>query len=85
MPKLQSNSLSPCPLWQKEVSIMNRVNNWLVLTLVFFGIALGTMTFTNQPAIAWAIMVPALISAAMAVIRYDDYRKAQDVGYGSVT
>lgn len=58
---------------------MNRVNNWIVLTLVFFGLSLGTMTFTNQPILAWAFMVPALIAAAMAVIRYEDYTKANDL------
>lgn len=75
-------SSSTCPIWETE-TIMNRVNNWLFITLFFFALALGVMTFTNHPAVAWALLVPALISAAMAVIRYEDYRKADAVGYGS--
>lgn len=72
------SNLPPCPIWQKE-TIMNRVNNWIVLTLVFFLIALGLMTFTNHPALAWAFMVPTLISLAMAAIRYSDYVEATDL------
>jgi len=58
---------------------MNRVNNWIAITLVFFLIAMGLMTFTNHPAIAWAFMVPCLISLAMVAIRYSDYVEASDL------
>lgn len=69
-------------IWDIE-TIMNRVNNWLFVTFFFLAIALGVMMFTDQPAIAWAFAAPALVSVCMALIRYEDYRKAVDIGYGA--
>lgn len=61
---------------------MNRVNNWIVLTLVFFALSMGLMMFTNKP--VWSIIAAVLCLAcvAMALIRYEDHRAGADIGYG---
>lgn len=75
-------TFSTLSIWDTE-TIMNRVNNWAVLAALTFIAAILTMTFTNQPPVALGLAVVCLICLAMMLIRYEDYRKAVDVGYGA--
>ncbi len=52
---------------------MNKVYNWLIIAIIFALASILTMTFTNQPAVAWALMMPALAAMAMVGIRLSDY------------
>lgn len=79
---IRALTLSTNSIWETE-TIMNRVNNWAIIALVFFLLAMGTILGFNVPALALGFGVVCLIALAMMLIRYEDYRKAVDVGYGA--